>query len=74
MKNYVIVREKVTDFDPIPGNIDRLTLTREEADPKDLGQFRAADEPDTCPSPLRSLRDSWPADSPLHTFSWRLCK
>lgn len=47
MKNYMLIKQKVTDLATFQRSFDRLKPKRTEAGLTDLGQFCAADEPDT---------------------------
>jgi hypothetical protein len=47
MKNYMIIKQEVSDLATFQRAFDRLKAKRAEAGLTDLGQFCAANEPDT---------------------------
>jgi hypothetical protein len=47
MKNYMIIKQRVSDLATFQHAFDRLEPRQAEAGLRDLEQFRAADEPDT---------------------------
>ncbi len=47
MKNYMLVKQRVTDFTQFQAVFDALLPIRQEYGLTDIGTFRAADEPNT---------------------------
>lgn len=47
MKNYMVIKQKVSNLATFQRTFDRLKAKRAEAGLTDLGQFCAANEPDT---------------------------
>jgi hypothetical protein len=46
MKNYMIIKQRVRDLGQFQRAFDKLKPMREKHGLKDVGQYRAADEPD----------------------------